>query len=462
MSKTIQGSRNYTGQDNETVLFEGLDEGDNDLFTGGFRVIITNETTLTLNWWKAIIKQIRAYAGGFDGGKNSKRTHKVLSLTQVKRESEFDEEQYYGTVFYRARQDAKGGARNNQMTKGQLLAAELKLLNDSVKHDVYMLGFCGHTNKPHVDSATGVAEFNDSDASYDDENEKVSGTSGQDIRYNMINGFWAELFDNVKDVTIASKFKVSSTAIVTGSTNNTHTLTLTGSNAVTVDINGRTYTETYASDVTTTCANFVATHGPALAKFALHGMNVTSAAGVITFASNFKGAKIVLSNAGTGNALAETVAYNAGVSLTTDQAYGTMIDMVDEAPRQVTNLITRGKAVFLVTEDMYKNLQKTFRTIGDLESMTKRVIDGVDVTMLEGVVVRIQNIQQYIEDDFGGVNKHRAILTTPDNLVIAANATAGKSRVWYNEDENTNRTRTQFWMGADFVSHNLIHVAAEF
>tara|TARA_R110002020_G_scaffold287788_1_gene503236 strand:- start:3172 stop:4560 length:1389 start_codon:yes stop_codon:yes gene_type:complete len=461
MSNTVEGSRLYKGNDNDRVIFQGLEEGDNDLFAHGFRVIITNETTLTMNWWKAVIKRIRAYSSGFDGGKNSKRTHKVMNLVEVKRESEFEEHDYYDTVFFRARQDAQGGARNNKMTGGQLLQAEMKLLAESVQHDVFMIGFCGHEGKPHVDAATGVAEFHTTDADYNDDNDKLPATFGNDVRYNMVNGFWAQLFDNVKDLGLAAKFRVTTSDIAVGSDYMNLSVTISGGADANFDINGKNYTVAAGASDADTAAAFVATFSTELSNRALHSILATNVGAVITLKTEFKGAKIVVANEIANNTLAIVTAYTPSTGLAVDQAHGVCIDMIDTAPREVTKLVAKGKAVFLMTDSLYKNLQKTFRSVGELESMTRRNIDGVDVTMIEGVAIRLQDIEQYIDDDFGGVNKHRIMLTTPDNLVIAANATKGKSKVWHNEDENTNRTRTQFWMGADFAQHNLIHIAAE-
>ena len=109
---------------------------------------------------------------------------------------------------------------------------------------------------------------------------------------------------------------------------------------------------------------------------------------------------------------------------------------------------------------MVENYQDTLEADGTEQAHTA-IVNGIERFTYRGIPLLPMQIDEFLVDDFITPFPHRAILTMPDNLVLVLNGAndVGQTRFWFNDDENENRQRTQFDMGADFFLPEMMVVA---
>lgn len=116
---------------------------------------------------------------------------------------------------------------------------------------------------------------------------------------------------------------------------------------------------------------------------------------------------------------------------------------------------------YFATDSMIENYKDTLENDGT-EAARVMKINGMDLLTYNGIPIRPFNIDEYIDADFAAAfPRDMVMLTTPMNLAMVLNASGGfaETKFWFNNDENENRQRTQFHMGADFVLPELISFA---
>lgn len=135
--------------------------------------------------------------------------------------------------------------------------------------------------------------------------------------------------------------------------------------------------------------------------------------------------------------------------------------MFRKAPKELQALKNAGLLRYYVTDSVL------FKYLDDLEAdgteaARLQTINGMQVPTYMGIPIVPLNIDSYIANDFAAAfPDDLIILTTPNNMALVMNAAGSwaETRMWFNADENENRQRTQFHMGAGYVLPELISFA---
>ena len=234
-----------------------------------------------------------------------------------------------------------------------------------------------------------------------------------------------------------------------------NTATLTGtSGTANVNVNGVDYLATFATDLTTTAANFKTAHEAAiLARF---GKCVVTASGAtIIVESGILGLDVLVTvtNA-TGNLAGSVAQTTAAVQNTTLKANAAR-DAMKAAYQKMTAVMRSMKtdARYIVTQAFADNYVETLETATGIPAAYQTMIDGVTYLTYRGIplVVRPQ-MDEDIEGDFGGTYPHRFMLTNPDNLIFGTDGSGDteKFESWYNKDEQENRMRCEYMGGCQY------------
>jgi hypothetical protein len=133
-------------------------------------------------------------------------------------------------------------------------------------------------------------------------------------------------------------------------------------------------------------------------------------------------------------------------NLVTDSAYDTLDTVINQASPELRDMIDRGVARFIVTQDLLDNLDATHRALGT-ELAHNMIINGNPQfrNVHRGVPIIRAPFSAALKADFEtAVPKHWAILCDPANFQVALNAWDGNAQMWYNPDLNVNRARVQY------------------
>lgn len=441
-----QGSE-FNGKENEDILLRPL-------FTGtrpdqlGIRIIFTVKSSLKVTFFGTLKKILKKYADGFSAGSSAPQTQKKFTLEEFKAESEYSKQDYKDTILENVTN--VGGIKQNDISGTDVFNAEVTVFQQGLDADIFRIFWLGNKTKKTVTAG-------------------VSDDGTPDIDYNVIDGVWEAIFvasetlPNGDASGLPSGDQIKRVVIANGTTAQISTATLTGtSGTANVLINSVNYLATFATSLTVTAADFVTTHA---ADLLLVGIKATSAGAVITLTADITGRPFVLSSVlnVTGD-LAGSVADttpNVGASdLAADKARDTFKLMLTTKARQVMKQIPKGMTRLYVTDTMSENYQETLEADGT-EQAHRKQIDGIERLVYRGVALIPTGIDEDLEADDIDPFPHRAIWTSPQNLVLVMNGRGdfAETRFWFNPDENTNRQRSQFELGADFLLPEWMTVA---
>lgn len=409
----------------------------------GIRVMFSVKSSGKYTYFGPLSKITKAYADGFAGGAVSTKKQKKYTLGEFKAEAEYSKQDYKNTVLENITN--KGGISQNDITGTDVFNAEVELFMNAIKADASRIFWLGDTSKL---TKSGTAY-----------------TSTPDTDYNVINGIWKSLMGQAVAFASATNDQVRLVSISNGTVAQVTTHTLTGtSGTANISINGTNYLATFNSSLTQTATDFAATH---LAALAAVGITVTSSGADVILTSAIAGqafsAAVAAANV-SGNlagTVAQTTANTPAQDLGTDEAEATMKSMLVNSTKVLKGLAGRGKpARFYLTDTMIENYTDTLESTG-VEASHTAMVDGIERLTYRGVPIIPMNIDEHLDADFASPYPHRAILTVPDNLMLVLNGQSDLSEVkmWFNNDENTNRQRGQFEFGCDFVLPELVTVA---
>jgi len=144
-----------------------------------------------------------------------------------------------------------------------------------------------------------------------------------------------------------------------------------------------------------------------------------------------------------------------------DEAADVFKAMFRNAPKELQALKNAGLLRFYATDSVI------FKYLDDLEAdgteaARLQTINGIAMPSWNGIPIQPLNIDAYIANDFAAAfPDDLIILTTPMNLGLVLNVSGSwaQTRFWFNPDENENRQRTQFHLGAGYVLPELISFA---
>ncbi len=464
MSDFITNGSEFNGQENQDIILRPIFIGEN-VAQRGFRTLLSVKSSVKLTFFDKRSKILRSYADGFQGGASANKRQKKFILEEFKAESQYSKQEYKDTILEEITQ--RGGVDQNDITGTDVHNAEVSVFMRAVEHDVFMIFWLGDKNKNVVDNnsanatfgeridTTGDAVFGD-DGLYDD-----TLLRGDDVRYDVIDGIWTNIIASVgSGDNLILRITLDNNTVVQ---EEIQTLASITAGQIDITINSVSYTEAFDTDADTTFGNWVTSHAADI--LALSQVTVTNTGtGETTFISSVSGQPffLVTVDAGTNGTFTPSgvVANTPAQDLGVDEAIDTFKLMLTTAPKVLKNKVIKPLLNYYVTDTFLENYQETLEADGTEQAHTKTV-EGIERFTYRGIPLLPMQIDEFLEDDFITPFPHRAILTMPDNLVLVLNGAndVGQTRFWFNEDENENRQRTQFDMGADFFLPEMMVVA---
>lgn len=418
------------------------------------------------------------YSSGFQGGTASTKKQKKFEIGEFKSENSWSK-QDYAQLIQRQSEAIKRAFQNDifksefatsipfgllgidasvpPTTEELVTMAEYTLQTAGIAQGIFEAFFLANPLKI-IEKAEGAGTFPDG---------TTAALYAEDIRFSAAYGVWTRIIANAATsptVDQVKRIEMSNAAVA-----KVNTITMTGtSGTATISAKGVSAVATFDTNLTTTSTNF-ATNAANVAAFAAVGLVLADAA-TVTFTLTAAHAGIDFDN-GTGvNATgdlaatsAESTANTDAADLTTDEAKATFVLMVAGQPKYLKT-VGNAQKVILATDSMIENYQVTLGSAGagmaTSESARLAMINGVQELRFNGIPISSMPIDAAIAAyDFG--YPHRAILSTPGNIVPVL-STAGKfaeSLLWFNKDENENRTRTQLELGGDYFLPELLVAA---
>jgi len=295
--------------------------------------------------------------------------------------------------------------------------------------------------------------------------ELTSGvpTGTVDDDFTGYTGFMTHFFQDLYAGTIPSAQHIgiaSATTAVRGEKIQTYTAGT--DTAVTLTINGVAYSQAYASSATVTMANWLTTHKATIeARGGINGVIVTNpSAGAIKCVGKYKGQSFDFTAAVTGTgsmAASGTVAAVKAGALAAGEADSALEAMIDAARPEMFEF----PLVFMVTRSLWRNLVHTIKgKTGDLP--LTMMLNGLPVPSYEGYPVLVRpDWDTWIASYQNGIQPHRALFTTQQNLIFATDGLMDSEDVesWYNPDLQMRRYRVQYKAQTAYLHSELLMLA---
>jgi hypothetical protein len=394
-----------------------------------------------LDFFDNLEKITKAYAQGtsFTASTGVTLTQKTLSVSDMKAQI-----QQNGKAFLNQVKEAllKKGYNENDISDTLFEQIIMDIVMDGLKADLQRQIWFGDTEKEQRTSSI------------------PNGSADTD--YNVYDGFWKRLIDDVSSATIpAAQFKDlnSTTYLDTAAVAEVDTITLTGTaGTANITINGTAYLATFATDLTTTAANFESSHAATI--LAREGEVVVSAATttlVVTSGIAGLGITTAIANV-SGNldgTIAQTTANVATGAIKTDGALAALRACYEAMPSVLRK--NKMNAKFMVTASVADNYRKTLET-GAHDGAQSKLVDGVERLYFRGVeVVEMLDWDDRIESDFN-YYPHRILLTIPQNLVFGTDGASDDSLIefWFEKSTQENNLRIEYKAGTQTVHEEYI------
>lgn len=292
-------------------------------------------------------------------------------------------------------------------------------------------------------------------------NNRPTGVA--DPNYTGYNGFWTHIYNDMR----AGLF--SSTQLISVASNNVpvreeriQTYTAGTDTFINVTINGTTYTQPFQTNATTTVANWLTAHKTNVeARNGFNSVIVTNPTGSqIRVVARHPGGEFTFTATVTGTGSFAASGIVAAVKATlplVHEAHKVMGTMLDVMSPEMYDF----PLVFITTASLWRNLVGSWKLretqLGD--DVRK---DGRKIITYEGIPIIFRpDWDRWILQANGGVYPHRAILTTPQNLLFATDGTTDSDMIetWYNQEAQMRRYRVQYKAATTYLHRELMVVA---
>lgn len=400
-----------------------------------------------LDYFDKLEKITKAYARGtsFTSSTGVTLTQKTLTVNDLKAQIEQNAKEFEDSV---KQELLASGYKINDIAEADQILQEvfLGIYTNALKADFQRLVWFSDNVKETRSSA------------------KPSGTA--DTNYNVFDGLWRILIDDVLDTTIPAAQFIdlgTTTYLNTAPVAQVATVTLTGTLGTgNITLNGVAYLATFDTDLTTTAAAFVSDHAATIAAREGNIVVTSSGAGVI-FTSGIEGLGFTVSNNvnATGNLAGNAVATTANVAtgtVKTDGALTAFRAMYAAMPNSFK--AKKSEAKFMVTASLADNYRTTLET-GAHDGAQSKLVDGVEKLYFRGIeIVEMLDWDNRIDADFD-YYPHRALLTIPKNLMVGVDGEADDMDIesWYDQGEQLRYWRTEYKMGVEYIHPDYIVVA---
>ena len=289
-----------------------------------------------------------------------------------------------------------------------------------------------------------------------------------DADYKEYNGLWTQLMNAAAAATIPSGQVVdanTSALQTTVAVANVKTATMTGtSGTANVTINGVAYLATFNTDLTTTAADFVSAHAATI--LARYGKCVVTSSGAgIIVTAGIPGLNTTVAVANVSGNLAGSVANTTPAVQNTTLKAGAgkaiLTSLYNSMTPELRAQRLSGALAYMVTSSIYDSYMESLEADGT-EQAHMKLIDGVQRLTFRGIpVVERADWDVHIENDFGGVRPHRAILTIPANLIAGTDGQADDmdAEMWYDQNTQENKFRVEYYAGTLFLHEKFVSLA---
>lgn len=423
------------------------------------RDIVTVRTDIKssekLNMIDALQKITKAYAQGdsFTDSTGVTITQRTIEVEDMKAQVSQNGKAFLDFVMQEA---LRQGVEENNIAGTVFEQIVMAVYMAGLKADFQRQIFLNATNKETM-TATGSLY-------------SPSGVAETD--YNQYQGFWARIEADFAAGTLPATQKVDMNVVTTYQTvaavAGVKTSTITGtSGTANITINGVAYLATFATDLTTTAANFVTAHGPTI--LAREGACVVTSSGADVIVTAGKPGLNVLVSAPvnvSGNlagSVATTTAAVRNTTLTTDAAKKAFKAMYSAMTPELRAFQATGELRIIATQSMIDNYMDSLEGASGIPAAYQAMIDGVTRYTFRGIpIIPRQDWDIWINSaDFGYVRPHRALLTVPKNLVVGTDGSGDDMKIetWYNVDLQKNRTRVEYKVGTQYVHEKFIVAA---
>ncbi|HQX31910.1 MAG TPA: hypothetical protein PLE71_18035 [Flavobacteriales bacterium] len=418
---------------------------DNPELTSIFTVIPDVKTSKELLMISPLEKITKGYQRGtsFTSSTGVVITAKVLTVSRMKAQVEQTPDEFYATVYEQL--IAKGVDANDVENSPELRAIIIEAFMDGMTRDIIRQGWFGDTAKETMTNTGGL----------------YSPSGVLDEHYKEYLGFWQRIINGFTSGDIPAAQRVNLNVVTTYQTvaavAGVKTATITGtSGTANITINGTAYLATFATDLTTTAANFVTAHAATiLARFG--NCVVTSAGATVIVTAGYPGMNVTVSApVNVSGDLAGSVATTTAAVKNTTLVAGAAKNILQALYEARTDELTEfdeSEARFDVTRSIYENYLAYLQGLGT-EMAHTTILNGKPSLTYNGIpVIKRADWDKRIVADFGGVMRHRALLSTHQNYVIGTDGTDDKAKVeaWYELKDQMNYFRAQYCMGTQYV-----------
>ena len=418
------------------------------------------------------------YSSGFQGGVDSTKKQKKFELGEWKSENSWTK-QDYSSVIQRQAEDIKSAFQNDifksefassipfgllgidpavEPTTNQLVSmAEYLLQTIGIAQGIFEAFFLADPNSI-VELDEGAGTF---------PNGVTKSLYAEDVRFSSTYGVWTRLM--AAAATTPTIDQVKKIAMSNAAVAKINTVTLTGtSGTATVLCKGVSKIATFDTDLATTAAAFVSAAN--ITAYAANGVTLSypGSGAAVVFTSVHAG--VDFDNGTSTNATgdlagttAESTANTDAADLAAGEALSTFRLMVKGQPKAMKSM-PKSRKVLLATDSFIENYQESLgaagSNLGTSESARGVMVNGTEDLKFNGITIWPMPIDAALEA-YAHPYPHRAILTVPENIapVLSSAGKFAESLLWFNKDENENRTRTQLEMGGDYFLPELSVVA---
>ena len=427
---------------------------DNPILNEQFTLIPDVKTSRELVMISPLDKITKGYQRGtsFTSSTGVVITPKTLTVARMKAQVEQTPDEFWQSVYQVL--VASGVDANDVENSPELKSIIIKAYTDAMTRDAIRQGWMGDTTLETM-TATGSLY-------------SPNGTLNE--HYKEYTGIIPRIKEMVRTGEIAAAQVVdinTSTYQNVVAVNAKKTATLTGtSGTANVTINGVAYLATFASDLTTTAANFVTAYAATI--LARHGRCVVTSSGAsIIVEAGVPGMNVLVtvSAAVSGNLTGSVAATTAAVRNTTLKA-GAAVAILQALYEARTDELAEFDATesrFDVTRSVYENYLAYLQTQSGAEAAFSTLVNGVRTLTFNGIPVmkRPDWDKRWKSADFGYVQPHFALLSTHKNYVWGTDSTDDIAQVeaWYEKKDQMNYFRTQYCAGTQIVHPVYVTVA---
>ncbi len=144
---------------------------------------------------------------------------------------------------------------------------------------------------------------------------------------------------------------------------------------------------------------------------------------------------------------------NSGAPLAPGDGLALLRKMYEAQSKPLKGMMATEKR-FYVTNSVWEAVLNDYEALGGGDGGRVQTMDGVTSMMYRGIqIIQDCNWDTTMQDDLGKPESHLALLTTPDNLIMATNLQSdlNKVEVWYDRKDELNYIKINGKFGTNFV-----------